>query len=405
LGFPLLSRKRLIDAAMAISVGVLALGGCSILLDISLVSPPFLLIFWLAGITFVLSARILIGRAVRLLRTSSDSVPNILVVGTGPRAIRFARGIEEDEESVGRIVGFVDADWPGMRRFRDFDLPLVSDYKELPGFLRSNIVDELVIALPLEALGEHRAGLIEMCRVHGVNVRFLSSVFVEYSDRGGAAESPHDEVVLTLYNAAVDGWPHLIKRVADIGFAAILLVLLAPVLLVTSLLIALVSPGPILFTQQRVGLNKRLFRMYKFRTMRVGAESQQHELEHLNEVEGAAFKVAQDPRVTPIGRILRSWSIDELPQLLNVLKGEMSLIGPRPLPLRDFERFDGDEYRRRFSVRPGMTGLWQVSGRSATSFDRWMKLDLQYVDEWTLRMDFQILARTIPAVLRREGAA
>jgi lipopolysaccharide/colanic/teichoic acid biosynthesis glycosyltransferase len=160
----------------------------------------------------------------------------------------------------------------------------------------------------------------------------------------------------------------------------------------------------VLFRQERVGFNKRRFRIYKFRTMVVDAEARQAELEHLNETGGPTFKLTHDPRVTRFGRFLRTTSLDELPQLLNVLRGEMSLVGPRPLPLRDVERFEQDWQRRRFSVLPGLTGLWQVSGRSALPFQRWIELDLQYIDEWSLRLDLWILVRTIPAILGRGGA-
>jgi lipopolysaccharide/colanic/teichoic acid biosynthesis glycosyltransferase len=170
-------------------------------------------------------------------------------------------------------------------------------------------------------------------------------------------------------------------------------------------LILLTSPGPVLFTQKRVGLHKRDFLVYKFRTMVVGAEKRQKEIEHLNEVSGPVFKIKNDPRITTVGKFLRKTSIDELPQLINVLKGDMSLVGPRPLPIRDYAGFSEDWQRRRFSVRPGITCLWQVSGRSQISFDKWMELDLQYIDKWSLWLDLQILLRTIPAVLKGEGAA
>lgn len=180
---------------------------------------------------------------------------------------------------------------------------------------------------------------------------------------------------------------------------------MAPLFLAVALLIKLTSEGPVFFTQERLGLNKRRFRIFKFRTMVAGAEQKQAELEHLNEVEGPVFKIKCDPRVTLVGKVLRKTSIDELPQLLNVLKGEMSLVGPRPLPVRDYEGFDQDWHRRRFSVRPGLTCLWQISGRSSISFDKWMELDMQYIDEWSLWLDLKILAGTIPAVLKGAGAA
>jgi lipopolysaccharide/colanic/teichoic acid biosynthesis glycosyltransferase len=173
---------------------------------------------------------------------------------------------------------------------------------------------------------------------------------------------------------------------------------------VVAVLIKILSPGPVFFVQERVGLNKRRFRMYKFRTMVADAEQKLSEVQHLNEVSGPVFKITNDPRLTSIGKYLRKTSIDELPQLISVLKGEMSLVGPRPLPERDFEGFDKDWQRRRLSVRPGITCLWQVNGRSDIAFDNWMKLDMEYIDQWSLWLDVKILAQTIPAVLRGVGA-
>jgi lipopolysaccharide/colanic/teichoic acid biosynthesis glycosyltransferase len=161
----------------------------------------------------------------------------------------------------------------------------------------------------------------------------------------------------------------------------------------------------VFFIQERVGLNKRTFRLYKFRTMVADAEERQAEIEHLNEARGPVFKIRNDPRLTPVGKFLRKTSIDELPQLFNVLKGDMSLVGPRPLPVRDYQGFDQDWQRRRFSVRPGITCLWQINGRSSIPFEKWMELDLQYIDQWSLWMDFKILAKTIPVVLKGTGAA
>jgi lipopolysaccharide/colanic/teichoic acid biosynthesis glycosyltransferase len=169
--------------------------------------------------------------------------------------------------------------------------------------------------------------------------------------------------------------------------------------------ILLTSRGPVFFKQQRVGLHRRLFGMVKFRTMVVDAEAKQHDLEHLNQVSGAAFKIDNDPRVTSVGRLLRKLSLDELPQLWNVLVGDMSLVGPRPLPLRDVERFESDWQHRRCSVKPGLTCLWQINGRHEIDFEHWMELDLQYIDNWSLSLDLDILVKTIPAVIRGTGAS
>jgi exopolysaccharide biosynthesis polyprenyl glycosylphosphotransferase len=200
-------------------------------------------------------------------------------------------------------------------------------------------------------------------------------------------------------------WPRTIKRLLDITVSAAALLLFSPILMISAAAIKLSSPGPIFFLQERMGLNKRRFKIFKFRTMVRNAEKMMPLYEKLNEVKGPVFKMRNDPRITRIGKFLRRSSIDELPQLLNVLKGDMSLVGPRPLPVRDYEGFNEDWQRRRFSVKPGITCLWQINGRSGISFDQWMLLDLQYMDEWSIWLDLKILAKTVPAVFRGEGAA
>lgn len=194
------------------------------------------------------------------------------------------------------------------------------------------------------------------------------------------------------------------KRGLDVLIATILLLVALPVLLLIAAAIKLSSPGSILFVQERIGLNKQRFRIYKFRTMIADAESYLSDLKAKNETGGAAFKMKNDPRVTGFGRFLRRSSLDELPQLINVLTGDMSLVGPRPLTVKDLESFPESSYDRRFSVKPGITCLYQISGRALLSFDQWMLLDLRYIDHWSLWLDVTILARTIPAVLKGAGA-
>jgi exopolysaccharide biosynthesis polyprenyl glycosylphosphotransferase len=194
------------------------------------------------------------------------------------------------------------------------------------------------------------------------------------------------------------------KRVVDFVGAAVLVVLLLPLLVTIGVCIKLTSEGAVIFRQQRSGFHGRRFEMYKFRTMVAGAEQMRDRVAHLNEMGGPVFKITDDPRLTAVGRFLRRTSLDELPQLLNVLKGEMSLVGPRPLPVYEARRIKGAQ-RRRLAMRPGMTGLWQVSGRNTVDFDGWMQLDLLYVDRWSLGLDLRILLRTIPVVLKGEGAS
>jgi exopolysaccharide biosynthesis polyprenyl glycosylphosphotransferase len=208
-----------------------------------------------------------------------------------------------------------------------------------------------------------------------------------------------------ICSEAHDGLSMILKRCVDTLGAFAALILLSPVFVAVAIAVKFCSKGPVFFRQERVGINKRKFHIYKFRTMISDAEAMMPKLEQQNEMDGPVFKIKNDPRITPVGRFLRRTSIDELPQLFNVLIGEMSLVGPRPLPVRDFQGFNEDWQRRRFSVRPGITCLWQINGRNAITFEQWMKMDIQYLDEWSLWLDLKILALTIPAVLKGTGAA
>jgi exopolysaccharide biosynthesis polyprenyl glycosylphosphotransferase len=198
--------------------------------------------------------------------------------------------------------------------------------------------------------------------------------------------------------------PYLLKRFWDVTFAVLAIIALSSMFLIIGLLIKLTSPGPVFFSQERYGYRRRRFKMYKFRTMVAGAETMLPALESSNELQGPIFKMRHDPRVTPLGRFLRRTSLDELPQLWNVVMGTMSLVGPRPMSVRDVSLFSDSYLMRRFRVKPGITGLWQVSGRSSLSFDQWIDMDFRYIDNWSLKLDFSILLRTIPAVLKGSGA-
>jgi exopolysaccharide biosynthesis polyprenyl glycosylphosphotransferase len=265
------------------------------------------------------------------------------------------------------------------------------------------VVDEVVIALPMKSFYNEAAQIVSACEEQGITVRNLSDIFTPKLARF-EAEGFEGIPLTSHYTGKLSGWQIAIKRVMDFVISAVLLVILSPLLLVTAIVIKLNSPGTVLFIQERVGLNKRRFRLYKFRTMVEGADKKQVDLETLNEVDGPVFKIRNDPRITSVGKFLRKASIDELPQLINVLKGDMSLVGPRPLPVRDYKGFAYDWHRRRFSVRPGITCLWQVNGRSSIPFEKWMELDMNYIDRWSLWLDLKILSKTIPSVLKGIGA-
>lgn len=245
---------------------------------------------------------------------------------------------------------------------------------------------------------------IEACELEGVEA-WLSADFIHTSVARPAFDSLSGRPMLVFRVTPELSWAILCKALIDRVGAACALILLAPVMLMIALVIKLTSPGPILFRQARSGLHGREFTMLKFRSMVAGAEKQRDELEFHNEMSGPVFKLSSDPRITPVGRFLRRTSLDEIPQFINVLRGEMSLVGPRPLPTYEVLRFGKHSYRRRLSMKPGLTCLWQIRGRNqVTDFEDWVRMDLEYIDNWSLGLDFVILVRTIPAVLLGAGA-
>jgi exopolysaccharide biosynthesis polyprenyl glycosylphosphotransferase len=275
--------------------------------------------------------------------------------------------------------------------------------EQLDSVIAEQPVDEVLVALPIDKYGPLVETIVRHCEEQGIIVRVRTEM-----SHLQVARSYVDELegvpVMTIQSGPADSWQLIMKRVIDILGSAALLLALAPLFTIVALLIKCDSPGPVFFTQERIGLNKRRFRLLKFRTMVDGAHKQQSKLEHLNEAKGPVFKIKNDPRITRLGNFLRHFSIDELPQLFNVLRGDMSLVGPRPLPVRDVERIDTISHKRRFSIKPGITCLWQVNGRSDIGFDEWVRLDLEYIDKWSLGLDARILLKTIPVVLKGPGA-
>jgi exopolysaccharide biosynthesis polyprenyl glycosylphosphotransferase len=369
-----------------------------------MITPAFIVVFWaISGLSLILS-RLLMREFLASVRKHGHNRRHVLIVGTNPRAEEFGRTIDSKSELGYQLIGFADEEWAGNRDFAMNGKSIVTGLDHFPDFLREHIIDEVVIALPMKSFYSQAARIVGECQEQGIVVRALTSLF---DFQQGRVDSDKLDIthVLTYSTNLREGRPLLFKRLLDIIGASTLLILIAPILLIVAVLTKFDSPGPALFVQERVGLNKRRFRMYKFRTMVANAEKVQLDLEKLNEADGPVFKIKEDPRITRLGKYLRKASIDELPQLFNVLKGDMSLVGPRPLPLRDYQRFDQGSIHRRFSVRPGITCLWQVNGRSSTTFGRWMELDMQYIDNWSLWLDLKILAKTLPAVFAGRGAA
>jgi exopolysaccharide biosynthesis polyprenyl glycosylphosphotransferase len=332
-------------------------------------------------------------------RGTTGAVRKLVIVGSGPRARRAYREMCLGDQPQYVCLGFVDSE---PMPTNGTPIRMLGGIAELESLLVHEPIDEVMIALPIKSQYVSVQRALRICERMGVQATYLADVFEHGLARPRFEQSASLSVV-TLPTRTDDS-RLMVKRGIDIVGATLALLLLAPVLVVTAIAVKLTSPGPVFFTQGRYGYNRRRFPMYKFRTMVRDAEQRLSELEKLNEASGPIFKIRKDPRLTSIGAILRKTSIDELPQLFNVLVGHMSLVGPRPMSVRDVGRFSEATLMRRFSVLPGMTGLWQVSGRSSLAFSDWIALDLQYIDNWSLLEDLRILLITVPVVIRARGA-
>jgi exopolysaccharide biosynthesis polyprenyl glycosylphosphotransferase len=361
-------------------------------------SRVFLAIFGLLTWLLILLFRLNAGRLVRWVRSDFGGSHYVLVVGVNDRAVRVARTLEGSASYGIRLVGFLeDSDDTSVRLGREYPIHRLS---RLPEMLERDVVDEIILCVDTRRMAAMEDLLI-LCDEYGVRTHVAADFFPHvnsdvYLDRLDQiplltfAAAPNDELLLFL------------KRLTDIVLAAAAMALLAPVMLVLAVLIKFTSPGPVIFSQVRCGLNGRRFTFYKFRSMVANAEEMKQDLMHLNEKE-VAFKIANDPRLTPIGRHLRRFSIDEWPQLWNVLKGDMSLVGPRPAVPEEVENYKRWQ-RRRLRMRPGLTCLWALEGRDHLDFESWMRKDMEYIDNWSLGLDWKIMFRTIPHVLAGRGA-
>lgn len=361
------------------------------------------LIFFYAGILIValLGASRLVKRiALRHLRKRGLGVDRVLIVGAGEVGRTVMRNIVAQPGLGYHIVGFVDDDpekgGTDIGRFR-----ALGETANIPRLVQELAIDEVILTLPWMY---HRkiVSIIAQCERHQVGVRIVPDVFqmtlshLHTVDLGGVP-------MIGVREIAISRGQTFLKRAMDVVISLLGIVLLFPLFLLIGLAIKLSSPGPVVFRQIRVGKGERLFALYKFRSMRERAEEEQEQLKDQNEATGPLFKIRNDPRVTLVGRVLRRASLDELPQLLNVLMGHMSLVGPRPAPPSEVQRYQ-PWHKRRLEVSPGITGLWQVSGRSQLTFDEMVLLDLYYIENWSPGLDFQILLRTIPQLIFGEGA-
>jgi exopolysaccharide biosynthesis polyprenyl glycosylphosphotransferase len=368
--------------------------------------PPLLysrLIFFYAGvlITILLAASRLGKRMVRnYLRQRGLGVDRLLIVGAGEVGRTVMRNVVAHPALGYHVVGFVDDD-PDKGRTDIGRFPALGNTSNIPRLVKELVIDEVIITLPWMY---HRkiVSIIAQCEREQVRVRIVPDIF-QMTLSSLNVEGLGGIPMIGVRELSIGGSQLFFKRTIDVVGSLVGLILLLPFFIIIAIAIRLDSPGPAFFSQIRVGKGERLFACFKFRSMRQGAESEQEQLKDRNEADGVFFKIREDPRITPMGRFLRRTSIDELPQLFNVLMGHMSLVGPRPAPPSEVQRYQ-PWHKRRLEVAPGITGLWQVSGRSQLTFDEMVLLDLYYVEHWSPLLDLQILVRTIPKVLLGEGA-
>lgn len=364
------------------------------------VSRPFLALLAVYSWGFLLIFRLTAGRLVGVVRREFGALHYVMLVGLGDRAQRLGQALERSAQYGIRLKGFLAEVPTSLTEIRLAAAYPVFPIAELAALLRKYVIDEIIFAVDSARLAELEEYFL-LCDEEGVRTRIAvdffphvnSEVYLErlaFTPLLTFSAAPHDEIRL------------LVKRAIDCVVAGAALVVLAPFMLLVALAIRLTSPGPAIFRQVRCGLNGRRFIFYKFRSMCQNAESMREVVAHMS-VRSTATKIPHDPRLTPIGRYLRKFSIDEWPQLWNILRGDMSLVGPRPAVPEEVEQYQRWQ-RRRLRMRPGLTCLWALAGRDSVDFETWMKMDMQYIDNWSLGLDWKILLLTIPRVLSGKGA-
>jgi exopolysaccharide biosynthesis polyprenyl glycosylphosphotransferase len=339
------------------------------------------------------SYEVLSGEAMRIAGVRRRAI----LVGDGPSLAHLHQAVGSNRSGITYDFLGVVTDGPG-----DGELPVLGKLASLPTVLAAaQAVDELI--LTDSDFGDRQLlDIVEQAHRRGVQVRVAPKTTALLTERGEYIPG-QGTPLFELRPPAFAGSDWVVKRAFDVAVSVLVVLLGLPLWLAVAAAIKLGSRGPVLYCDRRIGLNEQPFMMFKFRTMYADAADRQGQLEAANEAEGALFKIRDDPRVTPVGRLLRRFSLDEIPQVLNVLRGEMSLVGPRPLPVRDYERLEA-WHRKRYLVLPGMTGLWQIAGRADLSFDDLVRLDFYYLENWSIWLDISILAKTLPAVVAARGA-
>ncbi len=390
------------EVSLTVFAGTVLISAAIFVLKYDFISRPFIAIFALLNFLFLCAFRLYAKTGVSQFANLLDGERHVLIVGTSEKAARVAEVLEQAHQWGYKLVGIVQEPNghanPGVIDPRLREYPGIGT-EELGEVLRNHIVDEVIFVVAKEALARLEEVFL-ICEEEGIKTRVMLSFFPHVTSKI-YLEALQDLPLLTFSTTPENEYLLFIKNILDVFLASVALAVLSPLLLIIALLIKLTSRGAVIFKQVRCGLGGRKFVMYKFRSMILEAEEVRGQLNHLNEMSGPVFKLRNDPRCTLLGKWLRRFSIDELPQLVNILKGDMSFVGPRPPIPEEVEHYERWQ-RRRLRMKPGLTCLWQVQGRD-TDFSEWMKLDLQYIDTWSLLLDFKICLKTIPIVLLGKG--
>jgi len=399
-----LRTKKLLEVTWIIIKSVflttIAFGTIVFMFKLEFISRAFFLMLVGSTSLAIFVEKVVIFSIMREIRRKGYNYRKLLIVGTGRRALVFMQNIEAHPEWGLKIAGVIDFEEDHLGRAVDGSR-VVGTLDTIPKILNRQSIDEVVFVIPRTKLSSIENTLY-VCETQGVKATIAVDLF---DLRIAKARQTELEGIplLTFETTVAEEWQLFVKRTADIIISGLGIVSLSPVFLVIAVLIKLTSKGAVFYIQKRVGLNGRKFVLYKFRSMHKGAHEKLADLLAKNEMKGPVFKIKDDPRVTKVGRVLRKLSLDELPQLFNVFTGSMGLVGPRPPIPSEVSKYEPWQ-RRRLSMRPGITCLWQISGRNKIDFDDWMKLDLEYIDNWSLWLDFKILCKTVPAVLFGTGA-
>lgn len=387
----------------SIGFGFILLSGFSFILKLTFVSRTFLFLFSLLSLSAIVIVKVSLSMLIQYLSDRPTNQVNIIICGNASKALELISLLKSDQDLRYNIIGFVPYENSHVEssHFEEHEIKILGNLQQLEQIVRNSAVDEVIFTLNKNQIPDIE-DFIHICEEVGVTFRIVANFFRLFQSKT-TIESYHGLPILTYSTVPTNSNELVLKRFIDFLGSIFIMVIFLPIHIIIAAAIKIDSRGSIFYRQLRVGQNGRQFMLYKFRSMVQDAEEMKNKLVPDNEMTGPVFKIRNDPRVTRVGRFLRKYSLDEIPQIINVIRGEMSLVGPRPPLPEEVAQYDLWQ-RRRLSMKPGLTCLWQVKGRSDIDFIEWMKLDLEYIDNWSLGLDLLIILKTIPAILTARGA-